>query len=71
MSQACRAAVQWMLPQATITADTFHVIARVNEGLACVGNRLMKGRKRSDSVRCAARLVLHNREHLDTEAGSG
>jgi len=68
MSQAYRAAVQLVLPQALITADKFHVIARVNEALTGVVNRLMRGRKRNDPVRRAARLVLHNREDLDAAA---
>ncbi len=68
MSQAYRAAVHLVLPAAVITADKFHVIARVNEALASVVNRLMKGRTRTDPVRRAARLVLRNREDLDAAA---
>jgi len=68
MSQAYRAAVQLVLPHAVITADKFHVIARVNEALARVVTRLMKGRKRTDPIRRAARLVLRNREDLDAAA---
>ena len=64
MSQAYRAAVQLVLPQALITADKFHVIARVNEALAAVIRRLMKGRSRNDPVRKGSRLVLRNREDL-------
>jgi len=64
MSQAYRAAVQLALPQAQITADKFHVIARVNEALAPVTRRLLKGRSRTDPVRHASRLVLRNREDL-------
>ena len=64
MSQAYRAAVQLVLPQALITADKFHVIARVNEALAAVVRRLMRGRSRTDPLRQASRLVLRNGEDL-------
>jgi transposase len=68
MSAAYRAAVHLVLPQAVITADKFHVIARVTAALAGVVTRLMKGRSRTDPVRRAARLVLRGHEHLDSAA---
>ena len=68
MSQAYRAAVQLALPHALITADKFHVIARVNDALAAVVRRLLSGRKRDDPLRKAARLVLRNRDDLDATA---
>jgi transposase len=68
MAQAYRAAAQLVLPQAAITVDKFHVVARVQDALAAVCRRVSTGLSRSDPGRQAARLVLRNREHLDASA---
>lgn len=65
MAKAYRAAVQVVLPAAAIVIDKFHVVARVQEALAAVWRRLVKGKGRTDPLRADGRLVLRNREDLD------
>jgi transposase len=62
-----RAAVQAVLPQATIVADKFHVVKRVTEALRQVWQRLGHGKGRDDPLRTDGRLVLRAREHLSAE----
>jgi transposase len=66
MARAYRAAVQLVLPAAAVTVDKFHVVKRVQEALAAVWRRLVTGRGRSDPLRQYGRLVLRNREALDS-----
>ena len=64
MARAYRAAVQLVLPAAAITVDKFHVVKRVQEALAAVWHRLVRGKNRTDPLRQHGRLVLRNREDL-------
>lgn len=64
MSGAFRAAVETVLPQAAIVVDKFPVVARVNDALRALWQRLARGRTRQDPLRQHGRLVLRNRESL-------
>jgi transposase len=64
MSQAFRAAVHLVCPKATITVDKFHVVARLNEALRAVYQRLVPGRRREDPLRQIRPLLLRAGETL-------
>lgn len=62
-----RAAVEEVLPQATIVADKFHVVKRVGEALHQVWQRLVRGKDPEDRLRTDGKLVLRAREQLGEE----
>jgi transposase len=59
-----RAAVQEVLPQATIVVDKFHVVKRVTEAVRDVWQRVIRGTAPDDPLRSDGRLVLWGRERL-------
>jgi transposase len=60
-----RAAVQAVLPGATIVVDKFHVVKRVTEAVREVWQRLKAGAHDADLTR-VGRFVLHAGEHLSS-----
>lgn len=65
MSGPFRAAVQEVLPQATIVADKFHVVKRVGKALWQLWRRLLRGTSKDDPLRKGGALALRAYERLN------
>lgn len=65
MSGPFRAAVQAVLPQATIVADKFHVVKRVGKAVWQLWRRLLRGKSKDDPLRKDGALALRAYERLN------
>ena len=67
MSGPFRAAVELVLAEAAIVVDKYHVVARVNQALREVWQRLVKGKGGDDPLRQVKWLLLGKGEELSRE----